>query len=346
MSKEIKIGLIGAGWMGKAHTTAFHNARMIFGDDMPVFELVSDVSEDAVAKFAKNMGYNRYTTNWMDVVTDPEIDLVDVATPNCMHYEMAKAALEHGKHVFCEKPLSASAEGAKKVVDAEIAGGKRLIQMGFNRRFDPAYEELKALVVSGKLGAPLVAHCAHRNANYPAQYDDVVAVTGTAIHEIDTMAWLVGDYFTKAQVIFPKCSRHSKNENLHDPQIVMLTTSSGMVISCEIWVNCQYAYDIRCEVLCEDGTATLPRPSRVDVCTNQTHYKGMTTDGLGYFAEAYDREFQAWADACNAGTYCKAAASAWDGYCAAVTTDSCLKSQKSGAIEAVPLTDRPDFYNA
>ena len=217
--------------------------------------------------------------------------------------------------------------------------------MGFNRRFDPAYEELKALVVSGKLGAPLVAHCAHRNANYPAQYDDVVAVTGTAIHEIDTMAWLVGDYFTKAQVIFPKCSRHSKNENLHDPQIVMLTTSSGMVISCEIWVNCQYAYDIRCEVLCEDGTATLPRPSRVDVCTNQTHYKSMTTDGLGYFAEAYDREFQAWADACNAGTYCKAAASAWDGYCAAVTTDSCLKSQKSGAIEAVPLTDRPDFYN-
>ena len=100
MSKEIKIGLIGAGWMGKAHTTAFHNARMIFGDDMPVFELVSDVSEDAVAKFAKNMGYNRYTTNWMDVVTDPAIDLVDVATPNCMHYEMAKAALEHGKHVF------------------------------------------------------------------------------------------------------------------------------------------------------------------------------------------------------------------------------------------------------
>ena len=105
MSKEIKIGLIGAGWMGKAHTTAFHNARMIFGDDMPVFELVSDVSEDAVAKFAKDMGYNRYTTNWMDVVTDQAIDLVDVATPNCMHYEMAKAALEHGKHVFCEKPL-------------------------------------------------------------------------------------------------------------------------------------------------------------------------------------------------------------------------------------------------
>lgn len=97
MSKEIKIGLIGAGWMGKAHTTAFHNARMIFGDDMPVFELVSDVSEQAVAKFAKSMGYNRYTTNWMDVVTDPDIDLVDVATPNCMHYFKSDADKDNGR---------------------------------------------------------------------------------------------------------------------------------------------------------------------------------------------------------------------------------------------------------
>lgn len=101
--KEIKIGLIGAGWMGKAHTTAFHNAKMVFGDDIPVFELVSDVGEAQAASFAQLMGYRRHTTNWMDVVTDPAVDLVDVATPNSMHYEMAKAALENGKHVFCEK---------------------------------------------------------------------------------------------------------------------------------------------------------------------------------------------------------------------------------------------------
>ena len=145
MSKEIKIGLIGAGWMGKAHTTAFHNARMIFGDDMPVFELVSDVSEDAVAKFAKNMGYNRYTTNWMDVVTDPEIDLVDVATPNCMHYEMAKAALEHGKHVFCEKPLSLSAEQSRELAD--LAKKKGVVNYcGFSNIMNPANQYVAELV--------------------------------------------------------------------------------------------------------------------------------------------------------------------------------------------------------
>ena len=151
MSKEIKIGLIGAGWMGKAHTTAFHNARMIFGDDMPVFELVSDVSEDAVAKFAKSMGYNRYTTNWMDVVTDPEIDLVDVATPNCMHYEMAKAALEHGKHVFCEKPLSLSAEQSRELAD--LAKEKGVVNYcGFSNIMNPANQYVAELVKSGKLG--------------------------------------------------------------------------------------------------------------------------------------------------------------------------------------------------
>jgi len=66
---EIRIGLIGGGWMGKAHTTAFHNAKMIFGDDMPVFEIVSDVTEDAAKAFAEQMGYARYTADWHDVVS-------------------------------------------------------------------------------------------------------------------------------------------------------------------------------------------------------------------------------------------------------------------------------------
>ncbi len=335
----LKVGMIGIGSMGTQHFL-----RLMNKINGAVVTAVSDVNEAHAKEVIAPYPSVRFISDPFELIHDPDVDAIVIVSIDSIHEEYCLEAIKCQKYIFCEKPLSATASGAKRVVDAEIAGGKRLIQMGFNRRFDPNYEELKALIVSRKLGEPLVAHCAHRNANYPAQYDDVVAVTGTAIHEIDTMAWLVGDYFTKAQIIFPKRSRHSKNDNLHDPMIIILTTSSGMVINCEIWVNCQYAYDIRCEVLCEDGTATLPRPARVDVCTSQQHYTGMTTDGLGYFAEAYDREFQAWADACNADTYCAEAASAWDGYCAAVTTDACLKSQKSGAIEAIPLTESPDFY--
>ena len=158
--KEIRIGLIGAGWMGKAHTTAFHNAKMIFGDDMPVFELVSDVSEEQVSAFAESMGYNRHTTNWMEVVTDPNVDLVDVATPNSMHFEMAKAALEHGKHVFCEKPLSLSAEQSR--ILADLAKEKGVVNYcGFSNIMNPANQYVRELIQSGRLGKIMRVHATY-----------------------------------------------------------------------------------------------------------------------------------------------------------------------------------------
>lgn len=157
---EIRIGLIGGGWMGKAHTTAFHNAKMIFGDDMPVFEIVSDVTEDAAKAFAEQMGYARYTADWHDVVSDPAVDLVDVATPNCMHYEMAKAALEHGKHVFCEKPLSLSAQQSSEL--AQLAKEKGVVNYcGFSNIMNPANQYVAELVKSGRLGKIMRVHATY-----------------------------------------------------------------------------------------------------------------------------------------------------------------------------------------
>ena len=158
--KQVRIGLIGAGWMGRAHTTAFHSASMRCGDDMPVFELVSDVNEQAVAAFAQEMGYRRYTTDWMEVVTDPDIDLVDVATPNSMHFEMAKAALENGKHVFCEKPLSLSAKQSR--ILADLAEQKGVVNYcGFSNIMNPANQYVAELVKSGKLGKIMRVHATY-----------------------------------------------------------------------------------------------------------------------------------------------------------------------------------------
>ncbi len=335
----LKVGIIGIGAMGTQHFLRLMNVV-----NNATVTAVSDVNEARAREVIAPYDEVRFIKDPIELIRDPEVDAVVIVSADSTHEEFCLEALRQKKFIFCEKPLSASAEGARTVVDAEIAGGKRLIQLGFNRRFDPAYVELKQIIESGKLGRPLVAHCAHRNPNYPEAFDDVVAVTGTAIHEIDTMSWLAGDYFKKAQVIFPATSRHSKNKDLHDPQIIILTTSKGIVITAEIWVNCQYAYEIKCEVLCEDGTAALPNHARVQIKNNNSCSFGMTGDGLGYFAEAYNIEFQKWVDACNADTFCKEAASAWDGYCAAVTTDSCLKSQKSSLAEDVPLTERPAFY--
>lgn len=150
---EIKIGLVGAGWMGKAHTNAFVNALMAFGPEngKPVFELVSDVSEEAAKAACEKLGYSRWTKDWKEVVTDKDVDVVDIATPNVFHYEIAKAALENGKHVYCEKPLTLTYEQSKELAD--LAKQKGVVNyVGFNNVMNPATQYIKELIVSGKLG--------------------------------------------------------------------------------------------------------------------------------------------------------------------------------------------------
>jgi len=146
--------------MGKAHTTAFHNAKMIFGDNVPVFEVISDINEEQVKEAAENLGYNRRTTNWREVTEDPDVDLIDVATPNYMHYEMVKAALENGKHVFCEKPLSMSGEESKEL--AELAKEKGVVNYcGFSNLMNPANQYVKELVETGRLGTIMRVHATY-----------------------------------------------------------------------------------------------------------------------------------------------------------------------------------------
>lgn len=150
---EVRIGLIGAGWMGKAHTNAFVNAFMSFGSNYgkPVFELVSDVNEAAAKDASEQLGYVRYTTDWKEVVTDERIDVVDIATPNAFHYEIAKAALENGKHVYCEKPLTLSAEQSIEL--AKLAKQKGVVNyVGYNNVMNPANAYVKELIDSGRLG--------------------------------------------------------------------------------------------------------------------------------------------------------------------------------------------------
>lgn len=339
MSKTLRIGVIGTGAMGTRHFI-----RLMKNIGNATVTAVSDVNEAHAKEIIAPFEGVRFIADPIALIRDEQVDAIVIASADKTHEEFCLEAIAQGKYIFCEKPLSASSAGAKKVVDAEMKSGKRLIQLGFNRRFDPAYEQLKEIVVSGKIGEPLVAHCAHRNASHPETTDDVVAITGTGIHEIDTMSWLVGDYFTKAQVIFPKSTKHRKNKDLHDPMIMLLTTSSNMVITVEIWVNCQFGYDIQCQVICEEGVAVLPDHAKVNVRTKNSNSYEITSDGLQHFEDSYNFEFQAWVDACNAGTHSNAAASAWDGYCAAVTTDACLKSIKTGEIVDVPLTKTPEFY--
>src|SRR6266498_678125 len=151
--KEIRIGLIGTGVMGKAHATAFKNVPLVFGNEpaRPRLEIVADVDAAALKTWAENFGFARWTTDWREIIKDPNVDLVDITTPNHLHAEMAIAAAEAGKHIYCEKPLANTSADAARIVAAVEKSGVTSI-VGFNYLKNPAQAFAKQLIAEGELG--------------------------------------------------------------------------------------------------------------------------------------------------------------------------------------------------
>lgn len=150
---EIGIAMIGSGLMAKSHTTGYRNVEAVYGTApfRPRLSVLADVRENLARAGAESLGYERWTVDWREAVTDPAVDVVDIVTPNFLHKEIAMAAIAAGKHVYCEKPLALTAAEAKEMYQAaEAAGVKTLV--GFNYLRNPAIAEARRLVSSGVLG--------------------------------------------------------------------------------------------------------------------------------------------------------------------------------------------------
>jgi predicted dehydrogenase len=152
VTRELGIGLIGTGFMGKAHAFAYRAALAAFPDiPVPRLEMIADVEAGLAAKAAHQYGFARSSGNWRELVSDPRVDVVSITTPNTLHREMALAAIAAGKHVHCEKPLSPSlAESAEMADAAEKAGV--VTQVGFNYIKNPLLKMARDMVAAGELG--------------------------------------------------------------------------------------------------------------------------------------------------------------------------------------------------
>jgi len=153
MMREIGIGLIGAGWMGKAHSVAYRNVPMIFGPEpaVPRLELVADLNPAWAEAAARNLGFARWTADWREVVADPKVEVVDITAPNHVHREIALAALAAGKPVYCEKPLANSVAETKEMAAAAARAGVPTL-VGFNYLKNPAHPYARELIRRGELG--------------------------------------------------------------------------------------------------------------------------------------------------------------------------------------------------
>jgi predicted dehydrogenase len=151
--REVRVAIVGAGWMGRAHATAFCNVPMVFGPEpaVPVLQVVADVNAAAARALAEAYSFRRWTTDWRDVLVDPNVDIVDITTPNDAHPEIAIAAAEAGKNIYCEKPLANTATDAQRMT--EVAEARDVTTLvGFNYLKNPAQGFARQLIESGEIG--------------------------------------------------------------------------------------------------------------------------------------------------------------------------------------------------
>ena len=149
----LSVALIGQRFMGKAHSNAWGQAPRFF--DLPVrprLHTVAGRDEESLKAFASNWGFEKTTTDWRTIAGDSEVDLVDIVTPNDLHEEPALEMLRAGKHVACEKPLSATLAGARRMRDAAAQPGAGKTFVWFNYRRCPAVALMHELVAEGRVG--------------------------------------------------------------------------------------------------------------------------------------------------------------------------------------------------
>ncbi len=226
MKKKLNVGLVGYGFMGRTHSNAFSKAGQFFDLPFkPVLKTVCARNEERARAFAANWGFESVETDWRKLVESPEIDLIDIASPNDTHLEIAVAAARAGKMVMCEKPLGRNAAESELMVDAaEEAGVANMVW--YNYRRVPAVVLAKQLIDEGRLGRIF-----HYRAKFLQDWtistelpqggeglwrlDRNVAgsgVTGDLLaHAIDTAMWLNGgiDEVSAMTETFIKSRKHN-----------------------------------------------------------------------------------------------------------------------------------------
>jgi len=330
-----KVGVVGTGAIGVEHIRRIE--QRVGGASVVA---ITDIDGARARSVAAEVGARVLATG-REVIAAPDVNVVVVTSWGPTHEEFVLASIAAGKPVFCEKPLATTAAGCRRIVEAEVKHGKRLVQVGFMRRYDAGYRGLREVLAKGQVGHPLMVHCAHRNPSVGDGYTTDMAITDTAIHEIDVLRWLLDDDYVSAQVVYPRKTRKASG-HLHDPQLVLLETARGVRIDVEVFVNCTYGYDIQCEVVGETGVARLPEPPSVLLRSEARRSTGILVDWKQRFLDAYDVELQAFFDDLAAGRL--TGPSSWDGYAAAETADACVQAQQTGTVVPIAARERPAFY--
>jgi len=334
MSGPIRVGVIGAGPMGRYHCAtlaALPAARLA---------AVADPNDDAARAAVALAPDARPTSDYRTLLDDASIDAVLIATPNDTHAALIAEAAEAGKHVFCEKPLARDLESADAALAAVQRAGVKL-QLGFQRRFDPAYREARRLIESGDLGAVELVLSTTRDPAPPSI--DYMRHSGglfndTLIHDVDSVRYLTG---LEAVEVSAAASRlhlplDADEAGLVDTAVTTLRLATGALAVVTNSLRAAYGYEVGAEVLGSKGKVTVAREAltgarRFDAAGVHTDHVVATVDR---FREAFQAEIAAFADCVANDTEPQATAA--DGRAALALCLAAQRSHREGQPIGIP----------
>ena len=276
---SIRLAVIGAGLMGADH------ARIV-AERLPgaTLQVVCDMDGARARAVADQYGAADVGTDPEGTIARPDVDAVIVASPDFTHAPLSKACIAAGKRVLCEKPLSQSPAECIEVMQAEEAAGAKFVQLGFMRRYDQSYVEMKAALTEGRLGRALMMHNFHRNVETPASdFTGAMAITNSAPHEFDVVRHVLGCEYASIAAWQPK-----RSDARVAPVVMVLETTDGQLVNIEINNNAAYGYDVRAELVGEAGSIAMNNVAYTRTDMKLSSSTGYDPDWRGRYAEAAD----------------------------------------------------------
>jgi scyllo-inositol 2-dehydrogenase (NAD+) len=288
MTKKLNVGVVGVGRLGNLYARYFlgqiSNASLV---------AIADVDNSLAASFAHEHGIAKCYRDYQDLVNDKDVDAVVIVTPTSLHKDVSIAAVEAGKAVFCEKPLSISLEESLAIKEAVERTGE-FFHLGFMRRFDKGYAAAKQKIDDGIIGTPIVFKATSRDPFRPSleylnpQHSGGL-LTDMGIHDMDLARWLMGDVASVYSIGDVLAYPEMKPIGDVDNAIASLTFKSGALGSVDCSRSAVFGYDIRTEILGTKGTLQVGylRETPLYVLTKE----GVTHDTVPYFMERFGQSY-------------------------------------------------------
>ncbi len=334
--RTLGVGVIGTGGMGGRHADNLTH-RVAAAEVVAIM----DVDPGRADTVAAACGGAAVFTDAAALIDEPAVEAVVIAAPDPTHADLAVACIEAGKPVLCEKPLGVNLNDARRVLQAEVEGGKRLVQVGLMRMYDPQHTALKRAIDDGAIGRPLLFRGVHKNLRRPRAVTAAEIIIAGAVHDIHSARWLMDDDVALAYA--SHITDAPERPDLARLVLLQLTFKGGGLGSIEVDIDSNHGYEVVVEVSGERGMLGTPSLTSPILRQDGTASRTVEVDWLERFEDAYAIEAEAWVRAARDGT--ATGASAWDGYAAMCVADAAARSLNSGNAEPLPDETRPGLYD-